>query len=167
MSIPNKIEITQSELKNVIHYDDISGIFTWTKSLSKRAKQGSKAGSINSGGYIKIVIKNKGYRAHRLAFIYMLGKNPNNFVDHIDGNTLNNSWSNLREATHAENMQNIKKSYKNNKLGIVGVSMHQGKYKAQIAINKKHIFIGLFDTKEDASNAYLKFKRKIHEFNTI
>ncbi len=45
------------------------------------------------------------------------GKEPDEYLDHISGDFLDNRISNLREVTHAQNMLN-KKKYKNNTSGI-------------------------------------------------
>lgn len=85
-------------------------------------------------------------------------------VDHIDGNGLNCIRSNLRLATHAQNMQNQGK-YANNTSGFKGVSwnkQHQ-KWVASIQINNKPIHLGLFITKELAYEAYCKAADKFHQ----
>ena len=71
-------------------------------------------------------------------------------VDHIDGNTSNNRKSNLRVVSHLENMQN-KKIYKNNTSGTTGVSqLRNGKWKARIMVNGNEMWLGTFETKEEA-----------------
>lgn len=73
-------------------------------------------------------------------------------VDHIDGNPLNNARNNLRVCTHIENSQNRKKSA-NNSSGYAGVGFipSRGKWRARITFNKKEIYLGYFDTKEQAA----------------
>lgn len=80
----------------------------------------------------------------------------NDFVDHIDGNGLNNQRSNLRLATNAENVRNSKRPERN-KTGAKGVCVHKkfpDKFYAQITHNGKKIYLGLFDTLEEAKAAY-------------
>ena len=74
-------------------------------------------------------------------------------VDHIDGNGLNNTRSNLRNCTHVQNMQNRKKN-SDNTSGYKGVDWHNEKWRAQITINKKIVFLGYFSSIEDAAHAY-------------
>lgn len=86
---------------------------------------------------------------HRL----LMGTTNAEHIDHINNDTLDNRRSiNLREASFAENMQNVKGPYKNNKCGIKGVYWDKkaGKWKAQIKIDKKVKFLGYFLTKEEA-----------------
>ena len=74
-------------------------------------------------------------------------------VDHINKNGLDNRMSNLRLATYVQNAAN-RGPDKRNLLGIKGVSKRREKYKARIFDNGKQIFLGSFDTKEEASAAY-------------
>jgi hypothetical protein len=81
--------------------------------------------------------------------------NGNGFdVDHIDGDGLNNTKSNLRKATRQENTRN-RKLLKSNTTGYRGVS-YRGDRKAFVArvnINKP-IYLGYFKTAEEASKVY-------------
>ena len=64
-------------------------------------------------------------------------------------------------------MQNQKRAKKNNKLGILGVSVKKGRFIAQIQVNKKGIHLGSFDTADEAHEAYLHAKREMHDTCTI
>jgi hypothetical protein len=145
--------ITQEQLKDLLHYDKETGGFTWLVSKGT-ARKGSEAGSvrIKSGKkYRWIQVLGRQCSAHRLAFLYMTGEFPENDVDHRDGNGLNNEWSNLREATPAENARNQRLS-KRNRSGVVGVRWLQDrrKWKASIGVNGRTKHIGFFSNKGDA-----------------
>lgn len=88
---------------------------------------------------------------------------PNEQVDHIDGNGLNNIRDNLRLATHAENKQNQGKN-RTNTSGYKGVSWHKAgnKWRATIGFMGKQIHIGSFDTKEQAYEAYCQKAKELH-----
>lgn len=91
--------------------------------------------------------------------IIMKVDDKNLVVDHINFNTLDNRKCNLRIATKHENARN-RRSFKNNKLNVKGVSVAPGKrksnpYRARITINGKTIHLGYFATIEDAKNARL------------
>ena len=75
-------------------------------------------------------------------------------VDHISGDGLDNRRSNLRQASHTQNMHNQRKS-KNNTSGYKGVSFHKptGKWRPVIRVGGKMISLGLFFSPEDAANA--------------
>ena len=72
-------------------------------------KFGDIAGTISEHGYRIIGIDNLDYRCGRLAWFYMLGRWPVFEIDHIDGNSLNDIWDNLRDVTRKENCKNSMK----------------------------------------------------------
>jgi len=76
-------------------------------------------------------------------------------IDHKDGDKLNCLDNNLRVCTPAQNQRN-KKIQNNNTSGDKGVtwSKKARKWQAQITVNGDVIFLGYFDTKEDAARAY-------------
>ncbi len=142
-------------LKEILHYDPTTGIFTWKVDRSGAVVIGSIAGGPHNKGYWNIRIGDKKYLAHRLAWFWMTGEWPENEIDHRDNNKRNNAWYNLREATRAQNVKNTR-GYKNSKTGIKGVSLHKatGKYIAQIQLNGRMKHLGLFDDIEKAAEAY-------------
>lgn len=79
-------------------------------------------------------------------------------VDHIDGNTLNNTRSNLRICTPAQNTMNCKK-YKSgvtSKYKGVYFEVSKNRYRATINRNGEQIFLGTFKTELEAVTAYNK-----------
>ena len=84
-------------------------------------------------------------------------------VDHVDHNGLNNQRHNLRIATRSQNMHNQGKRI-NNTSGYKGVcwDKQNKKWRTQIKLNGKIIFLGYFPTKEDAHTAYVKACHKYH-----
>jgi hypothetical protein len=77
-------------------------------------------------------------------------------VDHRDGNGLNNTRSNLRPATTAENNRNIGKPRHGITSRFKGVCWHPkaGKFQATVRYNRKNYYLGLFRTEEEAAWAY-------------
>lgn len=149
--------LTQCELKEVLDYNPDTGVFTWIK------RNGNVAGSKNKGGYICITVKLKKYQAHRLAYLYMTGNFPENFIDHINHIPYDNRWSNLRAATNSQNQANAKKPI-NNKSGYKGVcwSKTNKRWCAVIVYMKKKMHLGYYTTPQEASEAY---KKKSIELN--
>ena len=83
-------------------------------------------------------------------------------MDHINGITTDNKFSNLREADFEQNVFNSS-VYKNNRLGVKGVRKTKtGKYEARARLNTKQHCLGTYDTKEEAGIAYKKFAKKHH-----
>src|SRR5690349_3748218 len=109
-------------LREWINYDPATGIFTWAKSGRGLCIKGNVAGCVSHGlkKYWKIRFKDKQYFAHRLAWLWMTGEWPAEQMDHIDGNSLNNRWSNLRAATSHQNCRNAKLP-RTNTTGFKGV----------------------------------------------
>ena len=139
--------MTQDELKQHLHYNSDTGVFTWLKNPSRNKQwntmwPGKIAGSVTEKGYLRIRLLNRGWRAHRLAFLYVHGFMPSE-IDHIDGNKLNNKIENLRAVTHSENMRNAKR-YPTNTSGITGVTYRKSsnQWLAYITIHQKRIHMG-------------------------
>jgi len=104
----------------------------------------------NSGYAISRVSKNRQIFLHRL----ILKPDKNYYVDHIDGNPLNNKRDNLRICTHQQNMINRKIGV-DNKSGIKGVDWDskRNKWRARIQVKKKSKHLGYFSSKEEAKKA--------------
>ena len=83
-------------------------------------------------------------------------------TDHINGNILDNRRANLREATHIENSQNRQK-HRDNSSGLKGVwQIRGGKWRATICHNYQKKHLGLFNTKDEAYDAYCKASRELN-----
>lgn len=78
------------------------------------------------------------------------------YCDHINGNTLDNRRDNLRLATSQQNRFNIRK-HKNNTTGFKGVrKTWNNRYRAVIVKNGISHSLGVFDSPEEAHEAYKK-----------
>lgn len=160
--------LTQSRLKELLHYDEETGIFTRIKEVcGKREYIGKVAGTLNKRGYFQIHIDYKIYTNHRLAWLYMNGEFPKKgiHIDHIDRNKTNNSYKNLRLASPTQNLQNKEFARIDNLTSkTLGVCWYKrdSTWQAEICVNKKRIFLGRFKNLEDAKNAYLEAKKIYH-----
>lgn len=159
--------VTQERLKEVLSYDPDTGLFRWKKSLSNRGPVGAIAGRVTQRGCIVIGIDTRPYKAHRLAFLYINGDWPVNKVDHRDGDPTNNAWENLRDVTQKVNSENARKPRSNNKSGLMGVRTGKNKFYAHITCSGVNNYLGGYDTAQEAHEAYLAAKRKLHEGNTL
>lgn len=155
-------------LIELLNYDSCTGEFYW---IAKRrgASKSKPAGTITKNGYRQIMIDNKSYLAHRLAWLYIYKQLPTLQLDHVNGNKLDNSIKNLREVTALENMQNFVKANKNNKANLLGAfyCTKNGKWFSRISVNNKKKWLGTFDSPVAAHKAYIKAKRQIHLASTI
>ena len=110
---------------------------------------GKEAGR-QKGDYLEVGIQGKHYAVHRVVYFMHTGEEPD-FVDHIDGNTLNNRKDNLRAATNSTNQANAKVRHDNTS-GVKGVSWHKAKnkWRATITVDGKAKHLGLFESFEEA-----------------
>ena len=146
-------KLTQKRLKEVLHYDPITGIFI-NRINRSNVKVGSIAGYVQPDDYRYIRIDCKGYKASRLAWLYMEGYFPEHEVDHRDRIKHNDRWKNLRHLTHSCNVKNASiKS--NNKSGVTGVhwNKHNQKWTTYISITGKSKYLGSFIDFIDAVKA--------------
>jgi hypothetical protein len=153
--------LTQAILKENLHYNPETGIFTWIKSKTK-VKRGDIAGYTDCKGYIAIGLNKKLYRAHRLAWLYVNGIMPTMHIDHVNRIKADNRIDNLRQATAAENNHNKDLSRKN-KSGFKGVCWNKKnkKWRAECTNNGKSHHLGYFVSAEAASIAYQEFSKSI------
>ena len=161
------MEITQDKIKELLHYDPMTGVFRWRFAVAKRVKPWDVAGCLNVNGYAFVKVGGKSIRAHRLAWLYMTGKMPQDQVDHINGCRADNSWSNLREATNKQNTENGK-TRKHNTSGFNGVTCKaEGKkWRARVGHNGSRIHLGYFETAEKAMAAVAAKKAEIYTHYT-
>jgi hypothetical protein len=155
--------MNQDQVKNLYIYKD--GLLIRKKSSGGK-KSGSIAGWISESRdkkfYYRLNVNKKTYYVHQIVYLYHHGCIPK-YLDHIDGNSLNNKIENLRECNQSQNIANSKLS-KANSSGYKGVSYRTDtkKWQAQIMFNRKHISLGCYKTKKEASIAYENMAKKIY-----
>lgn len=92
-------------------------------------------------------------------------------TDHIDGNKLNNTRSNLRNVTVSQNQMNSVR--KNGNSQYKGVCFHKRdeKFQTNINIGSKQIFVGSYKDEKIAAMAYnlaaIKYFGKFARINTV
>lgn len=157
--------LTAARLREILNYDQATGAFTWAIRRKGGRGIGKEAGGRMSHGYISICINGQEYTGHRLAWLYMHGEWPLDYIDHINGNRSDNRIENLRDVSQSVNMQNVYAPKSNNKSGYRGVSWHaqRGKYTARIKVEGRYLSLGLHTTPEAANAAYLEAKRRLHD----
>ena len=153
---------SQARLKELLDYDPLTGGLVWKFHQRRTDYIGKEAGSVLSHGRRVVCIDFKNYMAHRLIWVIQTGKDPGaKEVDHKDRNPLNNCWDNLRLATHGQNMRN---SPGKSKSGLPKGVQHNGrKYMSRIRMNGRAIYLGQFDTPEEAHQAYCKAATELHQ----
>lgn len=102
-------------------------------------------------------------RTTELLHRFILRTSAEDLVDHIDGDGLNNTRSNLRLATHSQNMKNRRK-HRNNKSGYTGVHWNKTnqRWRARIKAEGKSIHLGYFVDAEEAAQARDRAAAELH-----
>lgn len=145
--------LTKDNLLSVFEYKD--GFLYWRKN-------GKKAGTRHHTGYTQVGLKGKLYSAHRLVFMMHHGFIPE-IIDHIDGDRSNDRIENLRAASWAQNLQNMKLR-PNNKSGVKNVSWcgKRNKWIVQLSINGRQTNLGRYDDLELADLIATEAREKYH-----
>jgi hypothetical protein len=117
----------------------------------------------HGNGYNEIKINGKNILRHRIIAFCFLGLNDivgasgaDDCIDHINGNRLDNRVENLKITTQQGNQHNQTQAK-----GYYWIEDNK-KWRSQIKVNKKLIYLGYYDTEEDARQAYLTAKLKYH-----
>lgn len=156
------MELTQEMLHQFFTYDETTGNLIRKFKIGK-AIEGKASQCKDRDGYLVIGVNQKLYRAHRLVWLYHKGEWPKKDIDHINRIRDDNRIENLREVTKSQNRQNNAVT-KASKSGVIGVWLHKGtnKWCSSIGIGGKNVYIGSFDTIEEAAAAYQAKKKKLH-----
>jgi hypothetical protein len=152
--------ITQSQVQSLFDYRD--GVLYWKVSTGNGVKVGDIAGNIHHAGYQVIKVAGKKRQSHRLIFLYHHGYLPK-FIDHVDGDRLNNCIKNLRGCTRNQNAHN-RKIDSTNTSGIKGVDWHKASsaWRARVALNRETRTVGYFRNKFDAAAAVFSARNRLH-----
>ncbi len=140
--------INQEMLKERYTYDSENGTLHHKK--KKGVQEGDVVGCYDRDGYLTTLInfnnKRKGYRVHRLVWMFVYGKMPEGHIDHINHIRDDNRIENLRDVAPIENSRN--------KLGVgnkvMGVNKIKNKWSVTIGVKNNNTYLGLYDTYEEA-----------------
>lgn len=152
------VELTQDLVKSLFNYKN--GELYW-KIHRPGIKVGSIAGYIHKSGYKRIGINGKVHYSHRLIYLYHYGYIPNE-IDHINRSQSDNRIENLRDVTTSQNQMNCKPNINSSSI-YKGVSLYKAsnKWVANIKINGKRKYLGLFINEIDAAKVYNKAAIKL------
>lgn len=145
--------LSAEEARALLDYNPHTGVLTWKRNMTTWTRAGDEAGVIQDGKYRRVGIRGRYYMSHRLAWLIVTGEWPKQEIDHANGEKADNRWENLRAATATQNRRNTKHK---NRAGLIGASYHAstGRYRAQIRVDGRRLFLGWFQTAEEASVAY-------------
>jgi hypothetical protein len=145
--------ITASRLRELVELEGTD--LVWRR--IERNRHAGPIGGINSHGYRQVRVDYRLHYVHRLVWLYHYGENPSGPIDHIDGNKLNNAIANLRIVSIIENAQNTVGRGTSHRPGYLNPA-----YQSRITVNGKAMHLGVFRCEEEAHQAYLEAKRKLH-----
>jgi hypothetical protein len=156
--------ISHERLKELLHYDPETGVFTRKVKMGAEVS-GTVLSSIDNYGYLQVRLDYRLYRAHRLAWIYVRGTWPKGRIDHENTNKTDNRFLNFRDSTAGQNGMNRSKN-RNNTSGHKGVVRRETKsgdrFIAQIMVDRRNIYLGMFLTIDEAIAAYAQASVEYH-----
>lgn len=162
-------DLTYELVREYLHYDAETGSFMWIKKPCNRIVVGSSAGYMRPDGYKMLGLFGGPYLYHRVAWLWMTGKEAPSDIDHIDGNPSNNIFSNLRLASRSENSMNRKLSG-DNKSGLKGAMWvaKDKRWYGRITLNRRGYHLGSYDCPAAAHFAYqIAADKKFGEFARV
>jgi hypothetical protein len=151
------LERTIYDSNKIVKYKDYAVIFLYNQKGLKIAETKVDLDELREIKRYKWRLTNNGYVKtgdNILLHRFIMNCSNNKVVDHINKDKLDNRKNNLRICEQTHNLMNSKIS-KDNKSGYKGVGFHKPskKWRARITVDKKTIYLGLFNSKEDAIKA--------------
>lgn len=181
-----KREFSQEFLKECFDYKPDTGELFWRKRPDHHFKSvfdavrwnarlagnsvGHKSYTNGRRRYVAFYLNNSSQLAHRIIWTLVNGPIGDCMqIDHINGDTWDNRISNLRIATPSQNAQNKGVSISRKHPLPKGVLKMRKRFGARIRTQKgERIYLGTFDTAEEAAIIYQRAAQKHHgEFMTI
>jgi hypothetical protein len=151
----NAVKVSPKELSEYFYCTN--GVVYWRKNY-KRFKFGDLAGCVTGSGYWYIEFKNIRYPRSRIIWCLNNNRWPDEgvVIDHINRDKLDDSIINLRCVSTKENAYNKgAKGYHWDK--------SRSKWVAMIKTDTKHLFLGRYNTEQEAKEAYTQAKLKYHQ----
>ena len=154
-------DIPAQTLRNLFDYNPKTGVLTNRVTRGYRASAGDEAGTKTTrrpGPTYRVVsISRRKVRVHRVIWKLQTGQWPDGEIDHIDGDGLNNRWTNLRVTGRSVNCANKAHNRRDNTSRAVGVSFHakSRKWRAKLEFQGQRVL----DTYHDAWGEALAARR--------
>lgn len=157
--------LTADDVRELFDYDPVSGAFRW-RSARRRPNLPADltAGTRHSEGYRRVSVKGRLYYVHRLIWAYVHDRWPAEDIDHLNGDRSDNRLCNLREASRSLNNENIRTARSHSTSGMLGAHRTPwGRWASSIRVRGRILYLGCYDTANEAHQAYLSAKIKFHE----
>lgn len=140
--------LTQKRLREILHYDPETGIFTFTTGRRKGKVAGAQH---DARGLLKVSIDNRRHLLHRLAWLWMTGTLPRSNVEHINGDQADNRWVNLRESERSQKAAH--RAAWREPTAIRGVWKVAERFEAMVEVSGVTMNLGSFATADEAKAA--------------
>lgn len=163
--------LTYREALELFRYNYETGVLYWRWRVNSSVPKTLEAGrQRKSSGYLDVKVHGRFYLVHRVVMLMCYGFYGEGLeVDHINHIRNDNRLCNLRFVTGSENSKNKSVSSRSTTgvTGVTGVTFdkNRNKYRAQIGVNRKLIYLGMFDTLEEAAEARRQADRKFNFHN--
>ena len=158
-------KLSHEYLLEILEYFPDTGIFVWKLNLSRWNRIGKEAGYKNkSDGRFRIAINRSLYLRSRLAWFYVHGVWPKNFIDHRNRIRDDDRIENLREATSQENNWNTITIRKKNNYLPKGIYYSGSKFKVMLRHKNKQKYFGTFNNLDDAIKCRDEFEMLHRKF---
>lgn len=146
------------EAEKFFDYENSTGRLLWKNHPRRMVCNGFEAGC-RLGVYRQVKVNGRKYLSHRIAWLLNYREWPENQIDHIDGDGMNNRIENLREADHLINRKNVKATARNTS-GVAGVSKRGDRWEVYGTDNKKSYYLGRYRSFSDAVEVRNVFKQE-------
>jgi hypothetical protein len=161
-----KLTVSIERLRQVLAYDPEAGTLRWLET-GKGRKSSGEAGTWQDR-YMVVYVDKARLKFHRVAWALAYGKWPDGVIDHMNGNARDNRLCNLRDVSHAVNLENQRRARSDSTSGVLGVQpTPNGKWRASIRSGGVRIRGKSRPTAEEARDDYLALKRAMHVGCTI
>lgn len=153
----NDLHLTVQRLREVLSYDAHTGLFGWN---TKGGRRGAIAGCLNSKGYRCIHVDKRDYKAHRLAWLYVYGEWPIMQIDHANCVRDDNRISNLRIASHSNNVVN--RTNGRDVLKGASFDLWSNSWRAEVGKDNRRYPLGYYQTELEAHAAWWEASKLLH-----
>ena len=149
---------SQEALRGLFSYDPDTGHLTNLHTRNSRAVKGRRAGNLMGTGYRRVRVDGVEYGEHRLIWKLVHGEDPD-VINHKDHNRSNNRLNNLENGTCADNNRHSAAATNTLPLGVKQLKdkgIAYSRYMARATVDGKRLYLGTYETPEQAHNAYLE-----------
>ena len=155
-------ERTCARFRQMFAIDDDRGCLVWKVPAKSHSNHlGMVAGYLQKAtGYWAVKVDRKLWKVHRVMWAIAHGPiGPCDIIDHINQNARDNRLSNLRKVTHKQNAEN--RNIPRGSSGVRGVYPILSKWLAEIKHKDERIYLGTYETKQEAYNVRLDAERRL------